>query len=293
MSNGTEQRPRIAVGGIAHETHCFATRLTDLDDFRKQALFFGDDIPGQLAATKSATAGMFANARADWEIIPTVYAGALPAGVVTTDAFETILGELRTRLSAAMPLEGVLLALHGAMVTEDELDAESRILADVRGVVGPDVPVVIVLDMHGNISPRTVELAEVEPGSHLADLSARHRFRLAIDPEVAEECALYKRIALDLVFRSRQLQQLDRKSDYILTRLFGVFAELYIVPEKPGRGHYHLLAEEEEKLVFSQPDEASRARVVCDVLAKMTDGIASRTYRRLFDADFGSIVDLV
>ena len=138
-----------------------------------------------------------------------------------------------------------------------------------------------------------VELAEVEPGSHLADLSARHRFRLAIDPEVAEECALYKRIALDLVFRSRQLQQLDRKSDYILTRLFGVFAELYIVPEKPGRGHYHLLAEEEEKLVFSQPDEASRARVVCDVLAKMTDGIASRTYRRLFDADFGSIVDLV
>ena len=161
MSNGTEQRPRIAVGGIAHETHCFATRLTDLDDFRKQALFFGDDIPGQLAATKSATAGMFANARADWEIIPTVYAGALPAGVVTTDAFETILGELRTRLSAAMPLDGVLLALHGAMVTEDELDAESRILADVRGVVGPDVPVVIVLDMHGNISPRTVELADV------------------------------------------------------------------------------------------------------------------------------------
>jgi dGTPase len=138
------------------------------------------------------------------------------------------------------------------------------------------------------------ELVEVsEPGAHLADLSARHRHRLAIDPEIEEECALYKRLALDLVFRSQQLQQLDRKSDYILTRLFGVFAELYIVPDRPGRGHYHLLSEEEEHLVFAQPDEASRARVVCDVLAKMTDGIASRTYRRLFDADFGSIVDLV
>ena len=138
------------------------------------------------------------------------------------------------------------------------------------------------------------ELEEVsEPSAHLADLSPRHRHRLAIDPEVEEECALYKRLAFDLVFRSQQLQQLDRKSDYILTRLFEVFAELYIVTDRPGRGHYHLLSEEEERLVFGQPDEASRARVVCDVLAKMTDGIASRTYRRLFDADFGSIIDLV
>ncbi len=138
------------------------------------------------------------------------------------------------------------------------------------------------------------ELVEADSSdAFLADLSARHRYRLAIDPGVKEECALYKRLALDLVFRSRQLQQLDRKSDYILSRLFGVFAEIYIVPDKPGRGHYRLLSDEEEALVFSQPDEAARARVVCDVLAKMTDGIASRTYRRLFDADFGSIVDLV
>ena len=139
-----------------------------------------------------------------------------------------------------------------------------------------------------------VELGEIAgTDAPLADLTARHRHRLIIDPAVEEECALYKRLALDLVFRSQQLQQLDRKSDYILTRLFGVFAELYIVPGQPGRGHYHLLSDEEERLIFSQPDEASRARVVCDVLAKMTDGIASRTYRRLFDADFGSIVDLV
>jgi dGTPase len=138
------------------------------------------------------------------------------------------------------------------------------------------------------------ELVEVSgPDAFLCDLTARHRHRLALDPEVEEECALYKQIALDLVFRSQQLQQLDRKSDYILSRLFGVFAELYIVPDKPGRGHYRLLSDEEEALVFSQPDESARARVICDVLAKMTDGIASRTYRRLFDADFGSIVDLV
>ena len=61
----------------------------------------------------------------------------------------------------------------------------------------------------------------------------------------------------------------------------------------PGDDHYQLLSSEEERLIFAQEDEAGRARVVCDVLATMTDGIASRTYRRLFDADFGSIMDLV
>lgn len=136
------------------------------------------------------------------------------------------------------------------------------------------------------------ELVETS-GSFLADLTARHRYGLIIAPAVAEECALYKRLALDLVFRSQQLQQLDRKSDYILSRLFEVFADLYIAPDRPGRSHYRLLSEEEEELVFAQPDEASRARIVCDVMAKMTDGIATRTYRRLFDPDFGSIVDLV
>lgn len=141
---------------------------------------------------------------------------------------------------------------------------------------------------------RFIAAAELEEtDGFLAERSARHRYRLAIDPEVAEACALYKDLALDLVFRSQQLQQLDRKSDYILSRLFDVFAELYIVPDRPGRGHYRLLSDEEEALVFSQPGEAARARVVCDVLAKMTDGIATRTYKRLFDADFGSIVDLV
>ena len=127
----------------------------------------------------------------------------------------------------------------------------------------------------------------------LSDRTARHRYRIVIDPVIDEACLLYKKISLDLVFKSQQLQQLDRKSDYILSRLFEVFADLYIHSSAPGSGHYRLLSDEEEKLIFSQSDVTGRARVVCDVLAKMTDGIATRIYKRLFDADFGSIVDLV
>ena len=139
-----------------------------------------------------------------------------------------------------------------------------------------------------------INAAELEETSgFLSDRTARHRYRLVIDPAIEEACALYKRISLDLVFKSQQLQQLDRKSEYILSRLFDVFAGLYIHPSAPGRDHYRLLSDEEETLIFSQPDITGRARVVCDVLAKMTDGIATRIYKRLFDADFGSIVDLV
>jgi len=132
-----------------------------------------------------------------------------------------------------------------------------------------------------------------ETDGFLSDATARHSHRLVINPVVSDARDFYKALSLDLVFKSQQLQQLDRKSDYILTRLFDVYAELYIAPDKPGSNHFQLLSDEEEQLVFSQPDEASRARLVCDVLAKMTDGIATRTYKRLFDADFGSIVDLV
>ncbi len=121
----------------------------------------------------------------------------------------------------------------------------------------------------------------------------RHAYRLEIDEKVEAVCSLFKKMSFELVFRSQELQQLDRKSDFILTRLFEVYAEQYIAKEKPGPNHFRLLSEEEEQRIFESESESERARLVCDSLARMTDGVASRTYKRLFDADFGSIVDLV
>ncbi len=127
----------------------------------------------------------------------------------------------------------------------------------------------------------------------LSETTNRHSYQLQIDPQIKMICSLYKQLSFDLVFRSQQLQQLDRKSDFILTRLFDVFAEYYIVPTIPKPGHYCLLSESDEEQIFAADSESARARLVCDILARMTDGVASRTYKRLFDADFGSIVDLV
>jgi dGTPase len=120
--------------------------------------------------------------------------------------------------------------------------------------------------------------------------SHRYRFRLAIDEAARSEVALYKRIALDLVFRSRQLQQLEHKSDWLLSRLFDTLARRYLTGTAPGK--YRLLPESDEARLAAATDDDERARLVCDVITRMTDGAATRMCRRLFDADFQSLSDL-
>ncbi len=129
----------------------------------------------------------------------------------------------------------------------------------------------------------------------LSDLTNRYRFRLRVDREILEESELYQKMAYELVFRSQQMRQLDRKADLILTRLFEEMAVHYL-REEPGRapGHYQLLSDKDEARIFApEISRAGRARLVCDAVARMTDGFARRTYKRLFDPDYGSIVDLV
>ncbi len=120
--------------------------------------------------------------------------------------------------------------------------------------------------------------------------SKRHAFTLEIDPAIQQRVKLNKRIALDLVFRSPTLQQLDYKADFILRRLFSLLQERYI---EPSGKSLHLLPPEVEQSIALCEDRSSRARLVCDWIANMTDHFAFRTYRRLFDAEFGSITDLV
>ena len=131
---------------------------------------------------------------------------------------------------------------------------------------------------------------EEAPDNFMASKTARYRYQIVVDPELAAESALYKKISLDLVFRSPQLQQLDHKADRVLGELFSIFADNYLGGKKrPLR----LLPPETEKTLKAAPDEAAAARLICDILAKLTDRFAVRTYRRLTDPEFGSIVDLI
>jgi len=153
---------RVAIGGILHETHTFMEQRTTLADFAAQSLHFGEDLLSSMRASRTGIGGMLDSAnKHQWQLLPTLYAAAMPAGLVTEEAYRELLSELSNRLAQHMPLDGVLLALHGAMVAEGELDAEADIVARVRGIVGGAVPIVVLLDMHGNISPRLVELTDV------------------------------------------------------------------------------------------------------------------------------------
>jgi dGTPase len=131
----------------------------------------------------------------------------------------------------------------------------------------------------------------VPAANFLSQSTRRHQHALEIDPVLRRRADLHKKIALELVFLSPQLQQLDHKADFILTRVFGVLQERYIDTLQP-RG-LHLMPAAIEKEMQAAPDAPARARLVCDWIANMTDHFAFRTYRRLFDADFGSITDFV
>jgi dGTPase len=123
----------------------------------------------------------------------------------------------------------------------------------------------------------------------LSDVSQRYRFSLVVEPEVRTEVDIYKRLCRDLVFRHSQLHQLERKARMILEAIFKAFAEAYLEAKHPS---LRLLPESYDQLVRNANGELGRARVLCDYVAGMTDLFATRTYKRLFDASFGSTIDL-
>jgi dGTPase len=117
----------------------------------------------------------------------------------------------------------------------------------------------------------------------------RYRFTLFIDPAVRAEADLYKKLSHDLVFDHSQLHQLERKGRVILEGIFTALCESYLAAKDSG---LRLLPEAFDQIVRSQESPERKARVLCDYIAGMTDGFAVRTYKRLFDPEFGSILDL-
>jgi len=118
----------------------------------------------------------------------------------------------------------------------------------------------------------------------------RYRYKLEIDPAAKLESAVYKRLAYELVFLSHQLKQLEFKGDRMLVALFDAFTNEYVGRSKP---QFKLLPPDIESLIVAQTEDRQKVRLLCDYIAGMTDGFATRTYRRLHDPTFGSITDLI
>src|SRR5215211_1835780 len=156
---------RVAAAQIAHETNVFSAVKTDLAAFAASGIDRGQVAIETARGTNTEFGGFATGAAAQgFDLVPILAVWATPSGLVTAEAIEHLTGLLGDGLRRAMsegPLDGVLLALHGAMVTEIDDDGDGYVLQTVRGIVGPDVPVVATLDLHANISARMVELADV------------------------------------------------------------------------------------------------------------------------------------
>jgi microcystin degradation protein MlrC len=150
--------PRIAIAGISHESNSFSSTRTTLADFGWPTSISPEDALHRAAQEYTTVSGYVEGAREfGLDLYPTVIAAATPKGPVADDAFEALAGELVRRLRVAPTLDGVLLALHGAMVVESYPSGDAEIVRRVREVVGPDLPVVVSHDFHANVTPQIVE----------------------------------------------------------------------------------------------------------------------------------------
>ena len=147
----------IAIGGIMHESNTFSSVPTDMAAFEAGRLIVGDDILDVWAEAHHEVSGFIQGASVyGYELYPTLMASATPSGPVTDAALNKLVGELLRHIKSAPKLNGLLLALHGAMVTESYPDGDGEVLRRLRAALGKNFPIVTTLDHHANVSEQMV-----------------------------------------------------------------------------------------------------------------------------------------
>jgi microcystin degradation protein MlrC len=144
---------RVLTGRFMHETNTFSLQKTDMALWRRRDFHRDNEIPMAFRGTRSALGATFEAAdEYGWTLIHPVSANANPSGIVTDDAFEQIGGMILGAAERQQPIDGVLLHLHGAMVVESYEDGEGELLARLRQKLGPEIPIVVTLDLHANVT---------------------------------------------------------------------------------------------------------------------------------------------
>jgi len=144
---------------------------------------------------------------AGWELAPSLWAGAEPAGYVDRGGFDAITTKICEQITAAGPIDGIYLDLHGAMVVEDIEDGEGEVLRQIRDrVPGADsLPIVVSLDLHGNLTPEFFELA-----------SGVTIYRTYPHVDMASTGARAQTLLATLLQRGRPFARAFRQLDYLI-----------------------------------------------------------------------------
>jgi len=150
---------RVAVGGISHETNQYVARTTGLDRF---LVVRGPELVPRATGLATYIGGLVDQSLAEgWTPVGLLYAQAPPSGPIEQAAYEELREGLLDELREALPLDGVLLELHGAGATTVIDDLEGDLCQAVRRVVGPAVPVLVTHDLHGNLTQAEVSAVDM------------------------------------------------------------------------------------------------------------------------------------
>ncbi len=141
---------RIAVGGIHTECSTYNPLLARATDFTI--------LTGAAITASPDFACLF---EWDWEIAPTFHARTIPGGPVERATYEAFRAEFLERLRQALPIDGLYLAMHGAMKVDGIDDCEGDWISAARAVVGPDCPISVSYDLHGNVSQRVIDAIDM------------------------------------------------------------------------------------------------------------------------------------
>lgn len=148
---------RIAVGGIHTECSTSSPVLMQPEDFR---VLRGPDLLAHEYFDFLQADGV--------DHLPLLHARAVPGGPVARATYEAFKAEFLDRLKAALPIDGLYLAMHGAMNVEGMDDAEGDWISAARAVVGPDVPVAASYDLHGNVTQKIIDQLDIFAGYRTA-----------------------------------------------------------------------------------------------------------------------------
>jgi len=160
LAAAESKRPLIAIGGINHESNTFNPRKTDLSLFTRLDIS-AEEFLRETAKSNSTTSGFIAGANLyGFDVYPIFDTEAPPLGPVTREAFNALTKELILRLKSGPKLDGILLFLMGAMVSEDYAIADAEIVRRVREAMGRGLPIVVVHDFHANVTEQIVKLTD-------------------------------------------------------------------------------------------------------------------------------------
>ncbi len=153
---------RIFSATLATETNTFAPMPAGMASFKERGYFAAGAHPDQMQFFAAPLwAARLRGAQQGWTLVEGMVAAAQPSGVVTRVAYEALRDELLADLRAALPVDVVLLGLHGAMVADGYDDCEGDLLQQVREIVGPSVVIGAELDPHCHLSERMVNYADL------------------------------------------------------------------------------------------------------------------------------------